>query len=132
MAYLIGEVLVFLAAAALIGAGMAWMLQGLRAHARERRLTAEIQEARSGRAAAETAARTLTATLSDLRTEMERETGRLKARIAELEAAQPAPQAPAVAPGRLKEAVGICWRILIRVVARLAGLISSAVRRLLQ
>jgi uncharacterized protein HemX len=131
MAYLIGEVLAFLAAAALIGAGMAWMLQSLRSSARERRLNAEIQEARSGRDAAEAAARTLAAMLNDLRTEMERETGRLKARVAELEARQQAVRAPAAAPGRLKEAVRTCGRFLIRVIARLAHFISSAARRLL-
>jgi hypothetical protein len=132
MAYLIGEVLAFLAAAALVGAGMAWMLQGLRSNARERRLIAEIQDARSGREAAEAAARALTASLNDLRTEMERETGRLKARIAELEALQPTLRAAAAASGWAGQAASTAWRLLIRAVLRLADLISRGIRRLLQ
>jgi len=132
MAYLIGEVLAFLAAAALIGAGMAWMLQRLRANARERRLIAEIQDARSGREAAEAAARALTASLNDLHAEMERETGRLKARVAELEARQPVFRASSAAPGLAGRAARAGWRLSIRAVSRLADLLSRAVRRLLQ
>ncbi len=132
MAYLIGEVLVFLAAAALIGAGMAWMLQGLRSRARERRLAAEIQDARSGREAAETKARSLATSLNDLRAEMQRETGRLRARVAELEARPPALRAAAATPGLVGQAARAGWRLLIRAVSRLADLISRAVRRLLQ
>jgi uncharacterized protein HemX len=131
MVYLIGEVLVFLAAAALIGAGMAWMLQRLRSNARERRLLAEIQDARSGREAAEAAARALTASLNDLRAETERETGRLKARIAELEALQPTFRAAAAASGRAGQAARAAWLLLIRAVSRLADFLFRAVRRLL-
>jgi len=131
MVYLIGEVLAFLAAAALIGAGMAWMLQRLRSNARERRLLAEIQDARSGREAAEAAARVLTASLNDLRAETERETGRLKARIAELEALQPTFRAAAAASGRAGQAARAAWRLLIRAVSRLADFLFRAVRRLL-
>ncbi len=132
MAYLIGEVLALLAAAALIGAGMAWMLQRLRARVRERRLAAEIQDARSGREAAEAAARALTASLNDLRAEMERETGRLKARIAELEGLQPTIRAAATASAKAGQAASTAWRLLIRAVLRLADLISRGARRLLQ
>jgi len=131
MAYLIGEVLVFLAAAALIGAGMAWMLQGLRARARERRLAAEIQDARSGRDAAEARAQALAISLDDLRSEMERETGRLKARLAEIEARQPAFRTAALAPGRAGQAARASWHLLIRAVSRLADLLFRAVRRLI-
>ena len=132
MAYMIGEVLVFLAAAALIGAGMAWMLQSLRSNARERQLAAEITEARSGRETAEAAARALTTSLNDLRAQMERETGRLKARVAELEAMPEAFSAPVSSSGLPKEAALAFWRFLIRMVSRLAGFISRAVRRFLQ
>lgn len=131
MAYLIGEVLAFLAAAALIGAGMAWMLQGLRGRARERRLAAEIQDARSGRDAAEARARALAASLNDLRMEMERETGRLKARLAELEARPPVFRTAALAPGRAGQAARAGWQLLVRAVSRLADLLFRAVRRLL-
>ncbi len=131
MAYLIGEVLAFLAAAALIGAGMAWMLQGLRARARERRLAAEIQDARSGRDAAEARAQALAISLDDLRSEMERETGRLKARLAEIEARQPAFRTAALAPGRAGQAARASWHLLIRAVSRLADLLFRAVRRLI-
>lgn len=132
MAYLMGEVLAFLVAAALIGAGMAWMLQRLNSRGRERRLAAEIQEARSARDAAEAAARALTNALNDLRSGMERETARLKARIAELEATRPIFHAPKIAPGRLVEGVRTGWRFLVNAVARTADLTSRAVRRLLQ
>jgi uncharacterized protein HemX len=130
MVYLIGEVLAFLAAAALIGAGMAWMLQRLRSNVRERRLLAEIQDARSGREAAEAAARALTASLNDLRAETERETGRLKARIAELEGRQPAFRTAARAPGRAGQAARAGWHLLVRAVSHLADLLFRAVRRL--
>jgi len=132
MAYLIGEVLVFLAAAALIGAGMAWMLRSLRAGARERQLTAEINAAHSGRDAAEATARALAAALKELRAEMERETGRLRARVAELEGMPPAFSAPALTPGLPSEAARAVGRFLTRMVARLSGLISRAVGRFLQ
>lgn len=132
MAYLIAEVLVFLAAAALIGAGMAWMLQGLRSRARERRLAAEIQEARSGREAAEARAAALANALNDLRAEMERETGRLRARVAELEARQPVFRASSTPPGPAGRPVHAGWRLLVRAVARLADLLSRAGRRLFQ
>ena len=132
MAYLIAEVLVFLAAAALIGAGMAWMLQGLRSRARERRLAAEIQEARSGREAAEARAAALANALNDLRAEMERETGRLRARVAELEARQPVFRASSTSPGLAGRPVHAGWRFLVRAVARLADLLSRAGRRLFQ
>ena len=131
MAYLIGEVLAFLAAAALIGAGMAWMLQGLHARARERRLAAEIQDARSGRDAAEARARALAISLDDLRAEMERETGRLKARLAEIEARQPALRTAALAPGRAGQAARASWHLLIRAASRLADFLFCAVRRLI-
>jgi hypothetical protein len=131
MAYLIGEVLAFLAAAALIGAGMAWMLQGLRARARERRLAAEIQDARAGRDAAEAKARALAISLSDLRAEMERETGRLKARLAEIEARRPAFRTAALAPGRVGQAARAGWHLLIRAASRLADFLFRAVRRLI-
>jgi hypothetical protein len=129
MAYLIGEVLVFLVAAALIGAGMAWMLRSLRSVARERELTAEINAARAGREAAEAEAKTLATSLNDLRAEMALETGRLKARIAELEAMPPAFSPPASAPGLLKEAARTGWRSVTRMWTRLAGYIARAVRR---
>jgi len=132
MAYLIGEVLVLLAAAALIGAGMAWMLRSLRSRARERQLFAEIQEARRGREAAEAAARALTISLKDLRAEMERETGRLNARVAELEARRTPFRAPAAPPGRPKEAALAAWRFLTRMVSRLADFISRASKRYFQ
>jgi uncharacterized protein HemX len=132
MAYLIGEVLVFLAAAALIGAGMAWMLRSLRSNARERELTAEINEARSGREAAEAKAKALATSLNDLRAEIERETGRLNARIAELEARQTPFRAPAAPPGRPKEAALAAWRFLTRMISRLADFISRASKRYFQ
>jgi hypothetical protein len=129
MTYLIGEVLVFLAAAALVGAGMAWTLQRLRAGARERRLAAELRDARSGREAAEASARALAASLNDLRAQMEHETGRLKARVAELEATPKAFRLAASAPGLPMEAARACWHVLIRSGSRLAGFISRAARR---
>jgi Flp pilus assembly protein TadB len=132
MAYLIGEVLVFLAAAALIGAGMAWLLQGLRARARERQLSAEIKEARSGRSAAEAAAKALATSLNDLRAEMERETSRLRARVAELEAMPVALRPPASAPGLPRQAALAGWRFLLRTVQRLAGFSYNAARRIFQ
>lgn len=130
MAYLIGEVLVFLAAAALIGGGMAWMLQGLRACARERQLTAQVQEARSGRAAAEAAAQALTSSLNDLRAEMERETGRLQARVAELETLQAAARPSASPSGLPRKVLQACWRFSLQAALRVAHVITRAIRRL--
>jgi septal ring factor EnvC (AmiA/AmiB activator) len=132
MAYVIGEVLVFLAAAALIGAVMAWLLRGLRSHARERRLAAEIEQAHSGREAAESAARSLETSLAELRMEMERETGRLKARIAELEALQRPLAATASGSGWLKEAASAGGRFSLRLIKQMADYIGRALKGLLR
>jgi hypothetical protein len=132
MAYLIGEVLMLLAAAALIGAGMAWMLRSLRSHARERQLNAELQEARRGREAAEAATRALTTSLRDLQAKMERETARLNARVAELEAMPKGYPAPASTPGLARLAALSGWRFLLRTVARIAAFIARAAKRFFQ
>lgn len=119
MVYLIGEILAFLLAAALIGAGMAWLLRGLRSHVRERRLFAELEEVRAGRDAAEAAASSLEAALNELRAEMERETGRLKTRLAEFEALLKSPRSPEPATARLKSAAAGVWRFLLRLVSEM-------------
>lgn len=86
MVYLIGEVLAFLAAAAVIGAAMAWSLRTLGAKARERRLQAEMEGLRAEREAAEAQARSLQTQVNALGAELERRTRELMARIGELEA----------------------------------------------
>lgn len=134
MAYLVGEIALFLLAAALIGAAMAWLLRGLRSSARERRLTAELEATCSARDAAEASARAFEASLTQLRAEMELETGRLKARVTELQALQQrvGAGAPAQAKARwMPAAVGL-WRFLLTSVSALARLISRAARRFLQ
>lgn len=133
MAYLVGEILLFLLAAALIGATMAWLLRGVRSQARERRLTAEIEATRSARDAAEASARALETALAELRAEMGRETERLRTRVAELEALQQSLRAAAPAPGpaqtRWMRAAAGLWRLLLTSVSALARLISDAARR---
>jgi uncharacterized protein HemX len=131
VAYLVGEIVLFLLAAALIGAATAWLLRGVRSHARERRLTAELEATRSARDAAEASARALEASLAELRAEMDRETGRLKTRVAELEALQQSLRAAAPAPASarwLRAAAGL-WRLLLASVSALARLTSEAARR---
>lgn len=133
MAYLVGEILLFLLAAALIGAATAWLLRGVRSHARERRLTAELEATRSARDAAEASTRALKVSLTELRAEMDRETGRLKTRVAELEALQQslraAAPAPASASARWMRAAAGLWRLLLASVSALERLISDAARR---
>jgi hypothetical protein len=124
VAYLIGEILAFLLAATLIGAGMAWLLRGLRSHVRERRLSAELEEMRAGRDAAEAAVRTLETSLSELRAEMERETSRLKARLSEFEALLKTQASREPAQARLKNAASGVWRFLLRMVSGFSRLFS--------
>ncbi|MCU0585005.1 MAG: hypothetical protein MUC46_02900 [Desulfobacterales bacterium] len=136
MAYLVGEIVLFLLAAALIGAAMAWLLRGVRSQARERRLTAEIEATRSARDAAEASARALKTALAELRAEMDRETNRLRTRVAELEALQRSLRAAAPAPEPaqaqwMRAAAGL-WRLLLAPLSALARRISDAARRILR
>ncbi|MFO7709457.1 MAG: hypothetical protein R6V84_14915 [Desulfobacterales bacterium] len=131
MAYLVGEIALFLLAAALIGAAMAWLLRGLRSRAREHRLTAELEATRSARDAAEASAQAFEASLTELRAEMELETSRLKARVAELQTLQQRIGAGAPAPAKARwmpVAAGL-WRFLLTSVSALVRLISDTARR---
>ena len=130
MAYLLGEIVLFLLAAALIGAAMAWLLRGLRSHVRERRLTAELEASRSARDAAEASAQALQNSLAELQAETARETGRLKARVAELEALQQRIRAAAAVPAQarwLRAADGL-RRLLFSLATTLARWIADTAR----
>ncbi|MBT8332312.1 MAG: hypothetical protein KJP06_08285 [Deltaproteobacteria bacterium] len=85
MGYLIGEIVICLILAAIIGAIIAWLLRGVRCRAEEDRLSAELDHARSALEAAETKGSSLETSLNELRVEMESETRELEARIRGLE-----------------------------------------------
>jgi predicted flap endonuclease-1-like 5' DNA nuclease/archaellum component FlaC len=88
MGYLIGEIFICLILAALIGAVIAWLLRGVRCRSRENTLSAELDQTRTALDTAEANGRALEGSLSDLRAEMTSQTGKLQARISELEPLQ--------------------------------------------
>lgn len=85
MGYLIGEIVICLILAAIIGAIMAWLLRGLRCRANEDQLSTQLDQARSALETADTRGSSLETSLNKLRAEMESETRKLEDRIREFE-----------------------------------------------
>ena len=85
MDYLIGETLIYLILAAIIGAAIAWLLRGVGCRNSENKLKAELEQTRSAVETAETKGRSLESALNELRAEMDSESRKLEARIRGLE-----------------------------------------------
>ncbi len=85
MGYLIGETLVYLILAAIIGAAIAWLLRGVGCRSSENQLKTELEQTRSALETAETNGRSLESALNELRAEMDSEARKLEARIRGLE-----------------------------------------------
>ena len=85
MGYLIGETLIYLILAAVIGAAIAWLLRGAGCRSSENQLKKELEQTRSELETAETNGRSLESALNELRAEMDSETRKLEARIRGLE-----------------------------------------------
>lgn len=84
MGYLIGEILICLILAALIGAVIAWLLRGVRCRSRENELLDELKQTHSKVDSAEGELRRQEASLVDLRSEFESQVQALKTRDEEL------------------------------------------------
>lgn len=85
MGYLIGETLIYLILAAIIGAAIAWLLRGVGCRSSENQLRTELEQTRSALETAETSGHSLESALNELRAEMDSEARKFEARIRGLE-----------------------------------------------